>query len=53
MSGIKRLEREAHHSLPFSAGTKNVWSYKFTRLYVFMVWCLIKQGIHLYGAELR
>jgi hypothetical protein len=37
--GVKRLGREADHSS--NAEIKNEWSYTFTSLYVFMVWCLI------------
>jgi hypothetical protein len=47
--GIKLLRHEAHQSPSFSAKTKKVWSYTSTHLYVFMVWCLIKQATNLHG----
>jgi len=40
--GIKRLGREADHSLPSSAKVKNAWIYTSTPQYVCMVWCLAK-----------
>jgi hypothetical protein len=39
--GVKRLGREADHSLPTSAEAKNKWIYTSTPRYVFMAWCLI------------
>jgi hypothetical protein len=39
---LKRLGREADHSLPCSAEVKNAWSYTSTPQYTFMVWCLVK-----------
>jgi len=35
--GIKRQEREANHSLPYSAKVKNAWSYTSIPPQVFMV----------------
>jgi len=35
--GVKRPERETHHSPPSGADVKNVWSYTSTSPYVFMV----------------
>jgi hypothetical protein len=43
--GIKWLRHEADHLLPSSAKVKNVWCYISTPSYIFMVLCLIKQGI--------
>jgi hypothetical protein len=48
--GVKRLGREADHSLPTSAKVQN------TRMppppQVFLPWCLIKQGIRPHGVVL-
>jgi hypothetical protein len=40
--GVKRPEREADHSPPFSATVKNAWSYTSTSQYFFMARCLVK-----------
>jgi hypothetical protein len=45
---IKRPEREADNSLPYSAQVTNAWSYTFILLYVFMARCLIKYKTLLY-----
>jgi hypothetical protein len=47
--GLKRLGREADHSLPCTAQVKNAWSCTTASPCAFMAWCLDKQGIHLYG----
>jgi hypothetical protein len=39
---IRRPEREADHSPPFSVNTVNAWKYISTPQYVFMEWCLVK-----------
>jgi hypothetical protein len=41
--GVKRPEREADHSPPSSARSKNEWSYNSTPQYGFMAWCLVKR----------
>jgi hypothetical protein len=46
--GAVRLEHEPDHSPPSSAEVKNEWSCCYTPLYVFTVWCLIKQSICLH-----
>jgi len=46
---MKWLGREGDHSPPCGAEVKNAWSYNSTSLCAFMVWCLIKQRIHLHG----
>jgi hypothetical protein len=40
--GVKRLGREADHSLPSSIEVKNARSYTSIPPYVFMTWCLVK-----------
>jgi hypothetical protein len=50
--GVKRPGRESDHSSPSSAEVKNTWSYTSITLYVFMEWCLMKQGISLHGIVL-
>jgi hypothetical protein len=50
--GIKQPGREADDSSKSSAEVKNTWSYTSTPQYFFMVWCLIKQTIHLQGVAL-
>jgi hypothetical protein len=40
--GVKRPDREADHSPPSSAESRNVWSYTSTPQYIFMAWCLVK-----------
>jgi hypothetical protein len=40
--GVKRLWREADHSLPSRAEVKSAWSYTSTPKSVFMAWCLVK-----------
>jgi hypothetical protein len=48
---VKRPGREADHSLPSSVNV-TVWSYTSTPLFLFMVWCLIKQCIRLHARYL-
>jgi hypothetical protein len=50
--GVKQLWHEADHSFLSSAEAKNAWIYTFTPQYVFMVWYLIKQEMHLHGRVL-
>jgi len=33
---------ESDHLHPFTAKVKNIWSYTFTPLYIFMEWYLVK-----------
>jgi len=40
--GVKWLEHETGHSLPYNAEVKNAWSHTSTPSYVFMIWCLLK-----------
>jgi hypothetical protein len=49
---VKRPECEADHSPSSSAEVENVWSYTYTPQYVYMAWCLVKQGIGLRGVAL-
>jgi hypothetical protein len=42
---VKQLRHEADHTSSCNAKFKNAWSYISRLLYVFMVWCLIKQRI--------
>jgi len=51
--GLKRPEREADNSPPAIHEVKNARIYTSTPQYVFMVWCLTKQWIHLYCVVLR
>jgi hypothetical protein len=46
--GIKQSGREIDHSPPSSAEVKYVWGYTSIPHYVFIAWCLIKQGILLH-----
>jgi hypothetical protein len=46
--GVKRPWRETD-SPPFCAEVKNAWNYASIPPYVFMVWHLIKQWMHLDG----
>jgi hypothetical protein len=39
---IKRLGREADHSVPSSAEVKNSWCYTSTPQYILKAWCLVK-----------
>jgi hypothetical protein len=45
--GVKRLGREADHSLPSSAEVKNAWSCTSAPQYVFMAWCLVNHRDNL------
>jgi hypothetical protein len=40
--GVKRPGREADHSPPTSAESKNAWMYTSIPRYFFMAWCLVK-----------
>jgi hypothetical protein len=51
-SRVKQLGHEADHSPPFRAKVKNVWSCTSTLPFSFMVWCLIRKRICLYGMVL-
>jgi hypothetical protein len=42
---VKRPGREGHHLPPSSVEVKNAWSYTSSPPYVFMAWCLVKQGM--------
>jgi len=42
--GVKRPGREADRTPLFSTEVKNERSYTFTPQYVFMEWCLVKNG---------
>jgi hypothetical protein len=42
--GVKWPEHEDDHSPSPVAEVKNAWSFTLIRPYIFMVWCLIKQG---------
>jgi len=42
--GVKRLGREADHSLSFSAEVENAWSYTSAPHYAFMTLRSIKKG---------
>jgi len=44
LSGIKRLEREAHNSFPSTAEVKNAWSDTSTLPYTFMAWYLVSDN---------
>jgi hypothetical protein len=46
--GVKRPGCQADHSPPSSAEVKNAWSYTYTSQYIFMAYCLIKQGMHFH-----
>jgi len=39
--GMKRLDREADHTLPISRNVKIIWIYTRTAPYIFMAWDLI------------
>jgi len=43
--GVKRLDREADHSPPFSTEVKNAWRCTSSPQCVFMAWCLVKTEI--------
>jgi hypothetical protein len=43
---------EADCSPPSSSEVKNTWSCTSSPQYIFMMWCLIKQEIHIYGVAL-
>jgi len=45
--GVKWSGHEADHSPLSSAEVNNSWSYTFIPPYIFLVWCLIKQRVHL------
>jgi hypothetical protein len=45
--------READHSPPSSAGVKNARSYISSHAYVFIVWCLMKQGTRPNGVGVK
>jgi len=49
--GGKVAACEDDHSPPSNAEVMKAWAYTTTPP-VFMVWCLIKQGIYLYGVLL-
>jgi hypothetical protein len=49
---VKCPGRESDHSPPSDAVFKNACSYTSIPPIVFMVWCLIKHGIYLYGVIL-
>jgi len=51
--GVNWPVRESDHSDVSSAEVKNAWSYISTSPYVFMAWCVIKQGIRIHGLGLR
>jgi hypothetical protein len=51
--GVKRPGREADHSPPSNSEVKNAWSCTSAPQYVFMVWCLMKQWIHLHGVIVK
>jgi hypothetical protein len=51
--GVKPPALIADHSHPSSAEVKNAWSYASTHPYVFMAWCLIRQGIRLCGVTFQ
>jgi len=51
-SEVKRPEREANHSPPFSVKIKYGWNYTSTPQCIFMAWCIIKHWIHLHGMVL-
>jgi hypothetical protein len=42
--GVRTSEGDANHSLPSSAGLKNMWRYTITPPYVFMTWCIQAEG---------
>jgi hypothetical protein len=42
-TGVKRPDREADHSSPYSAEVKNAWSCTSTPQYVFMTWYLVNR----------
>jgi len=46
---VKQLGHEAGCLLQFSAEVKNAWTYTSTPQYIFTVWSLTKQWIHLHG----
>jgi len=50
--GIKQPWREDDYSPPFIDEVKIAWSYTITSSYVFIAWCLIKQGMILNGVVL-
>jgi len=47
-SGVKRQGCEVDYSSPSCAEVKNVWRYTSTLPYVFITWCLVQHGTHLY-----
>jgi hypothetical protein len=53
MMMLKRLGREADHSLLSVAEVNNAWNYTSTPLYVFMAWRLINHRIRLHGVILK
>jgi hypothetical protein len=40
--GLKRQDREADYTPPFTVEVKNAWNYASTPKYVFMAWYLVK-----------
>jgi hypothetical protein len=51
--GAKRPGHEGDHSSSSSIKVKNVWSYTSTPQYVFVVWCFIKQWLHIHDVVLN
>jgi hypothetical protein len=45
---VKRPEREAHHSPPYSAEVKNACTYTSTHPYAFILWCSVKAQRQFY-----